>query len=638
MRRLKSISGYTSVPFNTTSATTDGLNNLGCGQGTANRDVWFSWVAPASEMVTVSTCGANYDSLIGIYNGTSCPATSVVTCNDDSCSLQSSASFSATAGASYLFRIGAFGANQSGSGTVTVASGGPMGGCPNPATGADVIVGSLNGISDYGSVGGVAAYSIGTTSCNVGDQELLWIANGTDHPVIGQNIYRIEDGRIEQIGLSWLKHGFTALQQDLCCDCASSGTGTRLGVGCSDPYGSGLNGSQGGLGPRFEVNAATGAFLWPYTADGQTGNAIYKRIQVPNSDMDPGQHPGAVYIGEAQYVAPDDTAAGNDNNNCSYAPISIGGFSGGSWNVSLGSTVREQPAIQAWQDTIPGVQLENVQVPGDGLFILGSHATDNGNGTWRYNYAVFNMNSDRSGQRLSIPVPPGVTVSNLGFNDVNYHSGEPWSGADWTSSMSGGSLTWSTQTEAQNPNANALRWGTMYTFWFDASSSPEPGQVTLGLFKSGAPGAMMVDADVPSGDATPFNYCQTSPNSATLGAVMDFTGSTSISANNFSLRTTDGVPNVFGLYFYGPNMIQAPFGDGFRCVGGQTFRIQPPAQFNGSGVVTRAVDFTSPPAGSGGGAITAGSSWNFQFWFRDPMGPGGNGFNLSDGLNASFIP
>ena len=44
--------------------------------------------------------------------------------------------------------------------------------------------------------------------------------------------------------------------------------GSALGVGCSDPYGSGLNGSQNGLGPRYEVNPHTGVFPYPYTSPG----------------------------------------------------------------------------------------------------------------------------------------------------------------------------------------------------------------------------------------------------------------------------------------------------------------------------------------------------------------------------------
>ena len=144
---------------------------------------------------------------------------------------------------------------------------------PALAAGPDVIVGDLTGPSKWGTLGGVTSYSIGTTSCNIGNQILNWFDNSTLHPVIGQNIYRLENGRFEQIGMSWLKHGFCALQGTLCGPCSPVGGGceTRLGIGCSDPYGSGLNGNQGGLGPRSEVNASTGVFLWPFGAQGQTG-------------------------------------------------------------------------------------------------------------------------------------------------------------------------------------------------------------------------------------------------------------------------------------------------------------------------------------------------------------------------------
>ena len=64
--------------------------------------------------------------------------------------------------------------------------------------------------------------------------------------MIPMNMYRLKvvDGaqRFEQIGQSWMKHGFTALQFDACdFGCTPHPNGTRLGVGCSDPYSVGLN-------------------------------------------------------------------------------------------------------------------------------------------------------------------------------------------------------------------------------------------------------------------------------------------------------------------------------------------------------------------------------------------------------------
>ncbi len=56
------------------------------------------------------------------------------------------------------------------------------------------------------------------------------------------------------------------------------------------------------------------------------------------------------------------------------------------------------------------------------------------------------------------------------------------------------------------------------------------------------------------------------------------------------------------------------------------------------GDLSRALDLTQPPASAGPGMIGAGEEWNFQFWYRDPTGPGGTGFNFSDGLSVHFCP
>ena len=73
--------------------------------------------------------------------------------------------------------------------------------------------------------------------------------------------------------------------------------------------------------------------------------------------------------------------------------------------------------------------------------------------------------------------------------------------------ISGGDVTWSTQTFAQNQSANALRWGTLYNFRFDANVPPLAGggNVTLGLFKPGTPASMAALAQIPG--AAPSCTC-----------------------------------------------------------------------------------------------------------------------------------
>jgi hypothetical protein len=367
-----------------------------------------------------------------------------------------------------------------------VRGGGTVCGRPGP----DVIVGELPDIDSYGSEGGIAAFSVATTSCNVGDAELNWFASTNQHPVIGQNMYRLKDGRFEQVGISWLKHGFFAVSGNEClCGCSPT-DGTVLGVGCSDPYDAFLNGRQVDLGPRFEVNAATGVFSYPFFAEGQTGGQIYKRLQVAISDLDPAQDGGGQYFVEGQYVSPDDTAAGNNDNNVSYRPATIGN-SGGFWFANVtGATVREQEAIRAWQTFDPTVELTDVNIDSDGLVIVGSKSVALGNGLHAYEYAVQNVYSDRSIGSFSIPIGPGANVSSIGFHDVSYHSGEPYDGTDWVGTYDGQNITWATTDYSVNPDANALRWGTLYNFRFVADRSRSGSTATLGLFKPGTPASV----------------------------------------------------------------------------------------------------------------------------------------------------
>jgi hypothetical protein len=111
----------------------------------------------------------------------------------------------------------------------------------------------------------------------------------------------------------------------------------------------------------------------------------------------------------------------------------------------------------------------------------------------------------------------------------------------------------------------------------------------------------------------------------------------SIAANGFNLTASGCPPNRTGLFFYGGTRAQATFGNGFRCAGAPIFRLNPATTTSASGTATRHVDFTQPPANGGPGHITPFSTWNFQFWYRDPAAGGGL-FNASNGLSATFCP
>jgi hypothetical protein len=404
-------------------------------------------------------------------------------------------------------------------------------GVPNLVPGPDVIVGDVEDVAQFDPpVGTQVGLAIGTDSCNNGDQPVDWFAlPQTDHPLVPQNLYRMSGGatndeRFEQIGQSWMKHTFLALEDFVCGNCNTSGcqTGSHLCPGCSDPYVSGLNGDQGSIGSRAWVNPFTGAF--PSTANDHSGhnhNGVSHRILVETSDLIPGQNPGATYFGEAAYISPHEftwcqSHPGQCNmfNNFSYRQFSV---SGGPTNFSfppVSSTVRMQPAIQAWAGTGATVSDPIQPAPGtDGIWFMGYKVSNPSAGVWHYEYALFNMNLDRAIQSFSLPLGTGVNVSNITFHAPPQHPGWPhdgtqgdagYSSTPWSNDYQPGntSITWNTETFATNQNANAIRWGTLYNFRFDADQPPQTANATVGFFKTGSP--MTVEIQGPGqGGGTP---------------------------------------------------------------------------------------------------------------------------------------
>jgi hypothetical protein len=368
--------------------------------------------------------------------------------------------------------------------------------------GPDLTLGGLTGINRYPAttpyhIDGIVAYAMGETACNLGDQTLAWQANNNQHPVWASNMYRLKDGRFEQIGMSWLKHEWCAVDGNICATCQTGTNCNVLGIGCSSPSSASISADQTILGPRSEVNPVTGEFPYPYVLHfEQTGDAIFKRLQVRVEDVDPAQNPGALYFGEGHYIHPEDAAAGNGNNNASWRRFTMGS----NFSASFISSVRQmEPALFAWREFDPEVRLEKVDIPGDGRLWIGARATDNGDGTWHYEYAIQNLNSLRAVGLVSVPIEPGTRVSNVGFHDVDYHSGEPYDNTDWNAAVMADMVEWSSpQMFAQNKNSNALRWGTLYNYRFDANAPPTEGTLTLGLFTPGAPGSVTATSVTPS--------------------------------------------------------------------------------------------------------------------------------------------
>ena len=391
------------------------------------------------------------------------------------------------------------------------------------------------GAAVHGCVDGVHAYYTDGGVANLGTGPLPGYVSEAcrNHPMWTQNVYRLYNDRFEQKGMSWVKHdGWdTEVSRptncDVDCPCPPSCTvDSVLDAGCHDTYGVCLNAPQNRLGPRSQINPATG--LWPvggwppaYCSPG--GSKIACRLQVKTADL----VTGGGYFLEQHVISPDEPSSARTNN-VSYQTATVGTGTAslcdpatecGAKRPCEGTgctnlyplTVEhdiescEEPAIRAWKANYPSVVETDIQVPpdpgppivNDGLFILAAKATAIGSGWWEYEYALYNMNSDRSAKAFRVALPTDMCEEELqdirntaGFHDLDYHSGEVWDGTDWMPpTVVSGSITWATTPYIMNPNANALRWGTLYNFRFQVQRPPaNPAAVaTIDLFKPGTP-------------------------------------------------------------------------------------------------------------------------------------------------------
>ncbi|MCB9915299.1 MAG: hypothetical protein H6828_09135 [Planctomycetes bacterium] len=139
-----------------------------------------------------------------------------------------------------------------------------------------------------------------------------------------------------------------------------------------------------------------------------------------------------------------------------------------------------------------------------------------------------------------------------------------------------------------------------------------------------------VGGPAPCANWDPNAGCQ---NSTGAGALLTGSGTSSVFNDDLVLTVTNLPTGQFGIVYFGNNAIGPfPFGDGLRCVGGGVIRFAP----KNSG--------TAGTISYGPGLIGGGAPWapfqtvRFQGWYRDPSGPCGNGFNLSNALSVIFTP
>lgn len=146
--------------------------------------------------------------------------------------------------------------------------------------------------------------------------------------------------------------------------------------------------------------------------------------------------------------------------------------------------------------------------------------------------------------------------------------------------------------------------------------------------------------------ATPYCSCPVGPcgnnyaaggcrNSTGVGALLTASGSSSWAADDLVLTVSQAPNFQFGIVYMGTVQIgPLPFADGLRCVGGNICRL-PLRNTGATGSYSYGPGIIGL-AGAAGCPVFPGDIWNFQGWFRDPAGPCGNGFNLSNAVEVTF--
>jgi hypothetical protein len=128
------------------------------------------------------------------------------------------------------------------------------------------------------------------------------------------------------------------------------------------------------------------------------------------------------------------------------------------------------------------------------------------------------------------------------------------------------------------------------------------------------------------------SYCPPTANSfSPTGAQISIAGSTSLSTGGLMSLTGTGIPpNKSGTLAYGLVQASIPFGAGTLCVQ-QPKRLQV-VNSTAIGSINYTLSITNPAYG-----FTPGSTWNFQYIFRDPIA-GGTSLNTSSALAVTFCP
>ncbi|MEC7583102.1 MAG: hypothetical protein VYE77_02180 [Planctomycetota bacterium] len=329
---------------------------------------------------------------------------------------------------------------------------------------------------------GQVAISVANFICNPGSVDIPWrAAMDENHPIFAFLFTRLSDDRLVQISnRSFCKHAFISVNGNHgpCAPCFDPQNGTVMGVGCADIYGASTNASRFWLGPADEVNPWLGTWNSvgsyfdrgdpdvgpPFNSDGirsltETMTTVWMMGQTKNRVLLSESElvvPGAQFHYMVQLIHQGEHVSKRDNNILSRELDMF--WNGVAWLENDQGPAMSGTVLHRW----PGA---TVTLGGngqdDGRIAVACKVTGPTDGKWHYEYAIHNIDNHRGLASFRLPVCPQATIENLGFRDIDQDSLN-----DWTASVSGNEILWSA------PANNALRWNTLFNFWFDSDAAP----------------------------------------------------------------------------------------------------------------------------------------------------------------------
>ncbi len=186
-------------------------------------------------------------------------------------------------------------------------------------------------------------------------------------------------------------------------------------------------------------------------------------------------------------------------------------------------------------------------------------------------------------------------------------------------------------TSCSQPLSFGDRFGSVEVMGCQGENEPDP-PVTLCTGDEGT---------CPCGNSYPGAGCM---NSSGAGALITFTGSTSVALDDFTITASQQPATQFNLFFMAKDPSSGtPFGNGLLCVspvGQKILRFMPPVLSSPEGVSTIGpglLDYQLDAIGPPFGVISPGETWIFQNFFRD-LGVCGTGFNVTNAVAVTFTP